>query len=251
MRLQASGLNILKVAPLTYDFTYGTIDDCRDHANILRDIYLLRFQVYVNEWGFEAPEDHPDGLEYDDFDDYSVHTYACCDQKKKVIGTVRMILNSPLGFPIERYFEIQDQPTDIDRNTTGEISRLAVSKEYRRRIIDQAIFGADSGAARRIPKFMKNGLDFQRHCEHELVRGLYVTLYRDSKLRGLTHWYAVMAKGLYVILKRWGIIFKQIGPARDYHGLRSPYLVSIESMEHSLSRINPVLYCDARTGLMH
>jgi N-acyl amino acid synthase of PEP-CTERM/exosortase system len=236
---------------LTYEFNYGTIEKYRDPGDILLGIYRLRFQVYVKEWGFEAIKDHPDGLEHDDFDDYSVHTYACCDQRKQVIGTVRMILNSPLGFPIERYFDIPDLPNNVDRNTIGEISRLAISKEYRRRIIDNAIFGDNQTTAKRIPRFIDNGRDFRRHCEHELVRGLYIALYRDSKLRGLTHWYAVMAQGLYIILKRWGIIFKQIGPARDYHGLRAPYLISVESMESSLSRINPVLYCDAQSGLMH
>lgn len=236
---------------MNYEFTYGTIEKYRDYEDILCSLYRLRFQVYVTEWGFEAPEDYPDGLEHDEFDDHSVHIYACCGQEKQVVGTVRMILNSSLGFPIERHFEIPDFAVDVDHNSTAEISRLAVSKEYRRRIIDNAIFGKNQAAAKRIPRFTDIDRDFRRHCEHELVRGLYISLYRDSKLRGLTHWYAVMAQGLYVILKRWGIIFKKIGPERDYHGLRAPYMVSIESVERSLSKINPVLCCDARSGLMH
>jgi N-acyl amino acid synthase of PEP-CTERM/exosortase system len=97
---------------------------------------------------------------------------------------------------------------------------------------------------------MANVRDFRRHFEQELVRGLYISLYRDSKLRGLTHWFAVMANGLYVMLKRWGINFEQIGPARDYHGIRAPYLVSIESIERSLERSYPALYCEAQSGLM-
>jgi len=93
---------------------------------------------------------------------------------------------------------------------------------------------------------MDDGRDIRRHCEHELVRGLYLQLYRDSKQRGLTHWYAVMAKGLYIILKRWGIPFHQIGPAMDYHGLRAPYVVSIETVEHALEANNPELIEEAR-----
>ena len=55
-----------------------------------------------------------------------------------------------------------------------------------------------------------------------------------------------MAKGLYIILKRWGIPFEQIGAAKHYHGLRAPYLVSIETVERSLERVNPELIAEAR-----
>jgi len=236
---------------MPHRFTYGTIEKYRDRDQILNDIFGLRYQVYVNEWGFESPVDHPEGLEYDDFDDHSVHIYACGDDGSQVIGTVRMILNSPLGFPIERHFDIQCLPPGIDRDAVAEISRLAVSKEFRRRAIDRKIFGAERFAPNQIPSFMLNGRDFRRHCEHALVRGLYIALYRDSKAREITHWYAVMAKGLYTILKRWGIAFVQIGQERDYHGLRAPYLVNIESIERSLEKFDPVLYCEARSGLMH
>jgi N-acyl amino acid synthase of PEP-CTERM/exosortase system len=84
-----------------------------------------------------------------------------------------------------------------------------------------------------------------------LVRGLYLLIYRDSIQRGLTHWYAVMAKGLYAILKRWGIPFTQIGPPREYHGLRTPFFTSIKTVEHSLERVNPQLLHDARVGLFN
>lgn len=236
---------------MPYLFTYGTIEKHRDYDNILSQIFALRYQVYVNEWGFESAGDHPEGLEYDEFDDHSIHIYARSEESNEVIGSIRMILDSPFGFPIERHFDIKELPAGINRNAIGEISRLAVSKEYRRRAIDLKIFGAERFAPNQVPRFMKNGHDFRRHCEHELVRGLYLALYRDSKSRGLTNWYAVMAKGLYVILKRWGISFVQIGPARDYHGTRAPYLVSIKSIERSLEKFDPVLYCDMRSGLMH
>lgn len=236
---------------MPYRFTYGTIEKYRDHENILNDIFCLRYQVYVNEWGFESPHDHPAGLEYDEYDEHSVHVYARSDAQDQVIGTVRMVLNSSLGFPLERHFDITDLPADIDRNAIAEISRLAISKEYRRRAIDRKIFGLERTAPNQIPRFVENGDDFRRHCEHQLVRGLYLNIYRDSKLRGLTHLYAAMAKGLHIILKRWGIYFVQIGPEKDYHGIRAPYLVSLESIARSWEKMDPVLYCEAHSGLMH
>lgn len=212
----------------------------------MQEIFRLRYQVYINEWEFENPGDHPVGLEYDDYDAHSAHFYARCQHEKKIIGTIRMILNSDLGFPIERHFELTVKPEVLDKDSLGEISRLAVSKGFRRRAIDNALFEAEPFVPNTLPRYMDDGRDIRRHCEHEVVRELYLLLYRDSKQRGLTHWYAVMAKGLYLILKRWGIPFRQIGTAKDYHGIRAPYLVSIEAVERSLEKQNPDLIADAR-----
>ena len=227
-------------------FNYGCAETQGNLSDVLQDIYSLRYQVYVNEWEFEAPEDHPVDLEYDDYDPHSVHFYVRCKSDGKVIGTIRTILNSDLGFPIERHFVLTERPKCIDKDTVGEISRLAVSKEYRRRAIDNSLFEAGPFLPNTLPRYMDDGRDIRRNCEHELVRGLYLLLYRDSKQRGLTHWYAVMVKGLYVILKRWGIPFHQIGAARDYHGLRAPYLIDIETVEKTLEKKNPDLLEEAR-----
>jgi len=66
---------------------------------------------------------------------------------------------------------------------------------------------------------------------------------------GLTHWYAVMAKGLYLLLKKMGILFVPIGPEINYHGLRSPYLGSIEDIEKEASKTNPELLKEFRDEL--
>ena len=231
---------------MPHSFNYGCVEKQTNPSEVLQDTYSLRYQVYIKEWEFEAVDDHPVGLEYDDYDEYSVHFYACCKTHSKVIGTIRTILHSELGFPIEKNFRLNEQLLGVDRRGIGEISRLAVSKEYRRRAIDQILFEPGPFVPNKLPRYMDDGRDIRRHCEHELVRGLYLQLYRDSKQRGLTHWYAVMAKGLYIILKRWGIPFHQIGPAMDYHGLRAPYVVSIETVEHALEANNPELIEEAR-----
>jgi N-acyl amino acid synthase of PEP-CTERM/exosortase system len=232
-------------------FTYRVVDGREGFTSSLSAICQLRYQVYVNEWGFERPEDHPGGLERDEYDQHSIHFYACPKHSDDVIGAARIILGSERPLPIERHFDISQLPSGVRREQSAEISRLAVSKEFRCRTIERAIFKMKQTAANHIHHSMDSGLEFRRHFEQELVRGLYISLYRDSKLRGLTHWFAVMAKGLHVILKRWGISFEQIGPARDYHGIRAPYLVSLESIERSLEKNYPVLYCELQKHLMY
>ena len=97
---------------MPFSFSYGCVEDQDNHAEVLRDVYSLRYQVYINEWEFENPDDHPVGLEYDDYDAHSVHFYARSRLQNKVIGTVRTILHSDLGFPIERYFRLSELPRD-------------------------------------------------------------------------------------------------------------------------------------------
>lgn len=232
-------------------FIYKTVEGRNSDDPVLPLIYRLRYQVYVNEWAFETADDHPGGLEYDQYDKPSVHFYASCKSEDKIVGTARVILNSELGFPILKHFDIEKQHEGVENSRAGEISRLAVSKEYRRRAIDRAIFGIGNFDPGHIPRYMDDGRDAHRHCEHELIRGLYLSIYSDSKRMGLTHWYAVMAKGLYIILKRWGILFKQVGPAKDYHGIRAPYLVSIDSVERVLEQTNPELLLEAREAVFH
>jgi len=231
-------------------FTYRVVDGREGFTSLLSAICQLRYQVYVNEWGFENPQDHPAGLERDEYDQHSIHFSASPKHSDDVVGVARIILGSERPLPIERHFEISQFPSGVRREQVAEISRLAVSKEFRCRAIDRAIFRKKQTSASDLHSSMENGSEFRRQCEQELVRGLYLSLYRDSKLRGLTHWFAVMAKGLYVILRRWGINFVKIGPDRDYHGTRAPYLISLESIERSLGKNHPALYGELQSGLM-
>ena len=230
-------------------FNYGIIDLASDNEEVLNSIYRLRYQVYVNEWGFEDAEDHPGGLESDAYDAESVHFYAYYDNEEEVIGTIRLILNSGLTFPIENEFSIASLPADIPRDRVAEISRLAISKNYRRRAIDKAIFGQNSIGLEEYVRLAKKHSEERRKSESELVRGLYLAIYKYSKQRDITHWYAVMARGLYTMLARWGIRFEQVGPEKDYHGIRAPYLVCIDNIEKALEQKNPELLRAAKTYL--
>lgn len=245
------GFQLAKGVVVSVYFEYGIVDQETGNQELLDSIYRLRYQVYVNEWGFEEAKDHPDGTETDAYDTSSVHFYAHYDGQDDVIGTIRLIVNSDLGFPIGKEFSISELPEIVPRDKIAEISRLAVSKNYRRRAIDRAIFGHNSIGIDEYTRLAKKHSEERRKSESELVRGLYLAIYRHSKQQGLTHWYAVMARGLFTMLARWGIRFEQVGPERDYHGIRAPYLVRIEEIEKTLARKNPELLQAAKASLIN
>lgn len=208
----------------------------------LEKVYRLRYKVYCDEWGFERPEDHPGELETDEFDKYSMH-FVAIDSKDAIIGTIRIIRYSEKGFPLEKHCKINKLPAEINRKSMGEISRLAVSKEYRKRVEDRFIYeGIDD-----YPDLPK--VNHEKRRRQEIVLGLYKCLYVESRKLGITHWYAVMAKGLFLLLKRVGILFEAIGPEINYHGSRTPYIGSIKDIESMVAQVNPELFVEFRDEL--
>ena len=205
---------------------------------LLTEVYKLRYKVYCDEWGFEKPEDHPRGLEKDEYDEHSVHFVVRRQGEGQILGTIRMINHSEKGFPIEKHCRIDQDLSVFDKHRFGEISRLAISKEYRKRITDAAIFDGKMVGDGEIDKMFGGS----RKMSNDIVLGFYKCIYHECIERGHQYLLAVMAKGLYLLLKRVGIVFEPIGPAQNYHGLRTPYLGRVDVMLQELFRTNPALY---------
>jgi N-acyl amino acid synthase of PEP-CTERM/exosortase system len=121
----------------------------------------------------------------------------------------------------------------VDRDRIAEISRLAVSKEYRKRAVDNLMY--NDGQLAQDPHEAAKELQEKRKQEFFIIMGLYICMYLESRELGLTHWYAVMARGLRILLKRMNIQFLPIGPEVDYHGMRVPYLGNIEEIVKKVS----------------
>jgi len=205
----------------------------------LEETFRLRYRVYCEERGFERPEDHPDGLEVDRFDVHARH-FASYNSGGNMVGTVRIILHSDEGFPIERNCRLDEDRPLCEAARFGEISRLALSKDIRRRAEDAYIY---SGLVPPVEEALTTSDDRRRR--HEIVIGMYKLLYMESKRMGLTHWYTVMSKGLHTLLGRLGIVFRPIGPEQYYHGLRTPYMGDISEIERNVLRMNPAFYEEA------
>ena len=202
----------------------------------LEEVFKLRYQVYCLECDFESPEDHPGGLESDEFDKHSVH-FIAIDSQDNIVGTVRLIRDSEIGFPIERFCKIDIDTSRIPRDGIAEISRLAISKMYRRRAGD-GIY-AMSGAVEDPPE---QQYSYNRRRRPEIVLGLLKALYRESKWQGVVNWYAAMEKPLFALLKRYGFVFREIGEETHYHGLRTPYIARIGNIESTIARTKPDLF---------
>ncbi|TWJ17330.1 PEP-CTERM/exosortase system-associated acyltransferase [Geobacter argillaceus] len=205
---------------------------------LIEDVYKLRYKVYCDEWGFERPEDHSGRREVDKYDPFSSHFGAIRKDSGQLIGTIRVIGFSDQGFPIEEHSTFSVDLSYLDRAKVGEISRLAVSKEYRRRLADKIMLDGQEYT----PDLERRFQEERRRTDHDIVLGLYSCIYQECLETGLTHLYAVMADGLQFLLRRAGVLFQRIGPTVEYHGKRTPYLLTVdETMDHMAGK-NPELY---------
>ena len=187
--------------------------------------FRLRYQVYCIENPFEDPAENPHGLESDDYDDRALHSLLVHRGTGEIVGAVRLLLPRPekrrMGLPIRDVCDhellARDNPV-LPWATTAEISRFAVSKRLRQRATDFSVAGGelppDSDTRRRIP---------------DTSLGLMQAVLAMASTTGITHLCAVMEPTLLRMLRRLGMDFPPLGPLVDYHGLRQPCYVHLET----------------------
>jgi len=206
-------------------------------------VYRLRYEVYVNECGFESPNDHPGGLEKDSYEDVSTHLAVVEDignGKHRVIGTTRMVHSK--GFPLEEavpevFCNFENNFSKPPAMTTIEISRMAVLKRYRRRISD-GLLGVESYI--RVKDGKQEWIDDERRKRPYVIMGLYQSVVQFTKQNNITHWYMLSERALKYVLGKFGYIFHKIGEGIEYHGRkRIPYLADFSEIDENIKTNHP------------
>jgi N-acyl amino acid synthase of PEP-CTERM/exosortase system len=187
-----------------------------DCPSITEAAHKLRYQVYCVERKFENAEQHRNGQEIDQYDRHAIQGVLYHRPTERPIGTVRMILPADCGggrLPIEQFLRSNDidlrEIVDIERSV--EVSRFAISKDFRRRWTDDLILAAHPLSPQ----------DAARQANLAFL-SLVQFFLRESIERRVLYWTAVMEPMLLRMLDRMGIHFRPIGPVVNHHGLRQP-----------------------------
>src|SRR3974390_3348866 len=203
--------------PINYDRHFDVIRAAT--PSLVSEAYRLRYQVYCVENPFEDPEQQVGACESDDDDDRSIHTLLLHRRTGEIAGTSRVILPDQRRFrplPVATLLQGSERRR-FDRFPvahTAELSRFAVSKQFRRRRGEERYADAGLGDAalieteRRLMPFISLGL----------IRGLFDICLEYE----ITHLAAVMEPPLIRILHRLGLGFTPIGGSVMHHGLRQP-----------------------------
>jgi N-acyl-L-homoserine lactone synthetase len=157
----------------------------------LTAVYRLRYEVII-ERGWARPEDLPDGLERDDYDDLAIHI-AMWDGKQ-IAATSRIVFPAPdLALPTERAFEVKIEPHE----QVVDMGRQIVSREY-------------------------------SNVQHLVFAALLGQTWLEMRARGFTRVCGDFTPTVTRLYRLMGFQVTQAGPAREFWGEeRFPIVVDV------------------------
>jgi N-acyl amino acid synthase of PEP-CTERM/exosortase system len=197
-----------------------------ESAELLREAYRIRYQVYCVENPYEDPEQQDGTFESDQEDDRAVHSLLLHRRTGEIAGTTRVILPDrqelrPLPVATLLHGEHRRNFDRFPAAQTVELSRFAVSKEFRRRRGEERYADVAHG-----DPALQNERRVMPYITLGLIRGMFeVCLEHD-----ITHIAAVMEPPLIRILDRLGLHFTPIGRVVVHHGLRQPCYALLDEL---------------------
>jgi N-acyl amino acid synthase of PEP-CTERM/exosortase system len=204
------------------------------NAEINEASFRIRHNVYCEELKFEGIR--PDGIETDEFDNFSIACLIKHREKKQYAGTVRMVrpLLGNQKLPIEKYCQhalegVEKHPNQFDPKHICEISRLAVPEDFRRRQIDK-FQGAETGVINE-DTYSENEL----RCFPFIAIGLYLSATALCFKLDIEHVFVMMEPRLARSMRFIGISFEKLGATVEYHGKRAPYYIHPKTLLTTLS----------------
>lgn len=98
-------------------------------SDLLEKVFAFRYKILLEIYPEYLQESKfLDDKESDKYDPYSAH-FAALNEAGEVCATVRLIYNSPLGYPTENSMTFDSSM--FERNRLGEMSRIFVDARYR------------------------------------------------------------------------------------------------------------------------
>ena len=201
--------------------------------DLMEQIYRLRYEVYGRENNFIDCAQYPDGIEIDCFDHQSQHFAAIDGTSGEILGTIRLILPGEHTLPVRQHCPyLREQMERIPGGRFAEMSRLVVSSKLRKRT------DLTRACQDRYPEETDTFLnDLEIHCVAKCVTiGLCGYAFEESRRQGITHWFALMERSLWGLLRKYGFRFHRIGGEVNVFGPVYPYIVSVFDIEQAVAR---------------
>lgn len=212
-----------------------------DTDELRKLVYNIRYEVYCREFSYEREEDCPGQMEQDEYDAQSKHCLLIHRSTGTPAGCIRLVCpckDTPEALlPFERFCgESLDKGkfdlSNLKAGTYGEISRLAVLSSFRRRTEDAHTPTGIGQDVNPDPSGRRSSFPF-------MPVGLVLAIFNVFLNSDLQYAFCMMEPRLARLLKRYGIIFTQVGDIMDYHGPRGPFVITREEITANL---NPEVY---------
>ena len=226
--------NLGKTFKQYFEIVPALSDPLRDH------VYRIRHQVYCEELAFEPQR--PDRRERDEYDAHSLHLLIRSVRSGEFMGCTRIVRARPgdpyYPLPFEKTCaatldrSIID-PARVPRDTIGEVSRLAVIAQFRKRSHDEksplSISDKDFGTPEQ-PRFPY------------IPVGLYLGTIELARLNGIDTLFVLTEPRLANHFRKFGVNMQIIGGAVEHRGQRIPSMMSTHGTIDNLWAIFRPLY---------
>lgn len=207
----------------------------------IEQVYRIRHEVYCRDLGWEPLRD--DGREVDEFDRHSVHCLLRRRGSGAPVGCTRLILARPddPGYPLpfesacrETLDRSLADPQRLPRRSLGEVSRLAVMRDFRRRKGEESVAAsvtaddfASRGTADRFPY---------------IPVSLYLGAAAIARHLDVEHVFVLTEPRLASHFARIGFDIRTVGGSIDHHGARVPSVLSSSRLVQGLRSTMRPLY---------
>jgi len=209
----------------------------------INEVFKIRYQVYCVDRSFEDPDCFVDKREHDEYDPRSAHALIRHRMTRDSAATVRLVMagDNPeqAEFPMEApCIHRMDEHAraafaGARREQIAEISRMGVSREFRRRLNeDESSSGSSDFVCYSDAENGKRAMPY-------ISLGLFAAILQMSVRHGITHWMAIMEPAQLRLLKRFGVEFDHVGPILEYHGRRRPAFTEAASLIEGIRKRRP------------
>ena len=140
-------------------------------------------------------KNYPDKKEIDQYDPYSIQ-FAAFDDNNEVVACVRLIHDSPVGYPTENNMKFDIDKNIFERSKLGEMSRIFVAAEHRNIQTTKIVID-------HVKEFM----------------------YLKMKERGIEYTYGALEKSFIRLLKIYKMGYEIIGELQEYGNMRYPTIL--------------------------
>ncbi len=183
-------------------FTFKVVDN----QELMDEVFCFRYEIMHGELKFI--DANKKKMDVDVYDRHAVHFVALND-RDSVCATIRLIYNSPIGYPVENNMELNIDVDALDRLKFAELSRAFIAKDIRS--VKNTKYILDNFKKLMIHPVREHGIEY-------MFAALEVDFLNLNKR----------------ILK---MNFQKIGEPTEYVGFRYPCLLKTED----LVRDNPFL----------
>jgi N-acyl amino acid synthase of PEP-CTERM/exosortase system len=203
-----------------------------DTNELKEEVFKIRYEVYCQELHYESTEKFPSSLEIDPYDEHSIHCLLKHRQSDSYIGCIRLVFpnlkNLEHCIPLTKVCKLDLDLKQLPANTFGEVSRLAVRGQFRRRTGEAQTPGG-------LLIFPHQTDDTKEKRGFPIIAlSLYLAATCLGVETGMEKVFVLMEPRLARHLRYFGFYFTQIGDFIEFRGKRGPYEILTEAVLNEL-----------------